>query len=114
MKVATPLKPGQGVERVNVEAGIEVLRFKTDQLVGNKSMIKKGMAYLKLLYQYPRAIKKYFGKDKIDVIIGHSLPPELGLIIPKLKRHFSAKFYLMLCEFIWQDAVALGMFSKSF
>ena len=112
VKVATPLKAGQGAERVDMESGIEVLRFKTDQLVGNKSMVKKGLAYLKLLYQYPHAIKKYFGKDKIDIIIGHSLPPELGLIIPKLKRHFSAKFYLMLCEFIWQDAVALGMFSK--
>lgn len=113
VKVATPLKNGQLGEGVRMESGVEVLRFKTDQLVGNKSMIKKGLAYLKLIYQYPRAIKKYFGKEKIDVIIGHSLPPELGLIIPTLKRHFNAKFYLMLCEFIWQDAVALGMFSKN-
>ncbi len=112
VKVATPLSGSDQPEGIRIEAGIEVLRFRTDQLTGNKSMIKKGLAYLKLLYQYPRAIKKYFGKEKIDVIIGHSLPPELGIIIPRLKRYFGAKFYLMLCEFIWQDAVALGMFSE--
>ena len=66
VKVATPLSGSDQPEGIRIEAGIEVLRFRTDQLTGNKSMIKKGLAYLKLLYQYPRAIKKYFGKEKID------------------------------------------------
>lgn len=112
VKVATPSHGKYNTDTIKIEAGVEILRFKTDKLIGNKSMIKKGLGYLKLLYQYPIAIIKHFKKEKIDIIIGHSLPPELGLIIPVLKRYFHAKFYLMLCEFIWQDAVSLGMLSK--
>lgn len=112
VKVATPAKPGQQIG-LHQEGGIDILRFKTDQLTNNTSNIKKGLAYMKLIYQYPSAIKKYYGKEKFDVIIGHSLPPEIGLIVPQLKRYYHAKFYLQLCEYIWQDSVSLGFFKKS-
>ena len=95
------------------EAGIRALRFKTNQLTANKSNIKKGLAYLKLIWQYPHNIRKYLGKEHFDYIIGHSLPPELGIIIPRLKRLFKAQFYLQLCEFLWQDSVALGFYKES-
>lgn len=110
--VAAPAKVGMKVG-LGEEAGIKTLRFKTDQLTGNKSNIKKGLAYIKLIWQYPQSIKRYLGKEHFDFIIGHSLPPELGLIIPRLKRMFNAKFYLQLCEFIWQDSVALGFYKES-
>ncbi len=112
VKVATPLT-GKGVEGVNKEAGIDVLRFKTDQLRNNTSNIQKGIAYIKLIYQFPKAIKKYFGKEKFDLIIAHSLPTEIGIIVNILKRRYKAKFYLMLCEYIWQDSVSLGFFKES-
>ena len=98
---------------LSIESGIKTVRFKTDQLIANKSNIRKGLAYLKLIWQYPHAIKKYLRREHFDYIIGHSLPPELGLVIPCLKRKFHAKFYLQLCEFIWQDSVALGFFKES-
>ena len=110
--VATPARPGMPIG-LRYEAGIKTLRIKTDQLTANKSNIQKGIAYMKLIWQYPRAIKKHLGMQKFDYIIGHSLPPELGLIIPRLKRMFNAKFYLQLCEFIWQDSVALGFYKES-
>lgn len=112
VKVATPSKKGVN-EGVQEEAGIDVLRFKTDQLTNNTSNIQKGFAYIKLIYQYPNAIKKYFGKDKFDLIIGHSLPPEMGIIVKGLKRKYQAKFYLMLCEYIWQDSVSLGFINEN-
>jgi glycosyltransferase involved in cell wall biosynthesis len=112
VKVVTPLQ-NKGVERVSKEAGIDVLRFKTDQLTNNKSNIKKGLAYIKLIYQYPKAIKRHFGKEKFDLIIAHSLPPEIGIIANILKRRYNAKFYLMLCEYIWHDSVSLGFFKES-
>lgn len=112
VKVATPLM-GKAEEGMHKEAGIEVLRFKTAQLTNNTSNIKKGLAYMKLVHQYPRIIKKYFGKEKFDVIIGHSLPPEMGIIIPQLKRYYHAKYYLQLCEYTWQDSVSLGFFKKN-
>lgn len=112
VRVVVPMNENSK-KRLNVEAGIEVLRFKTDQLVRNKSMIQKGIAYLKLVYQYPNAVLKYYNNEKFDLIIAHSLPPEMGLIVKYLKKKFKSRFYLMLCEYIWQDSVNLGFFKKN-
>lgn len=112
VKVATPSKKGID-EGVNQEAGVDVLRFKTDQLINNTSNIKKGIAYIKLAYQFPNAIKKYYDKEKFDLIIAHSLPTEIGIIAKVLKKRYGAKFYLMLCEYIWQDSVSLYFFKES-
>lgn len=111
VKVATPSKKGidEGVQK---EAGIDVLRFKTSQLTNNTSNIQKGIAYMKLAYQYPKAIKKYYGKENFDLIIGHSLPTEIGVIINVLKKRYNAQFYLILNEYIWQDSVSLGFFKE--
>lgn len=112
VRVATPLNTDEE-EGVKNEAGIKVLRFKTDQLTRNASNIQKGLAYIKFIFQSRRAIKKYFGKEKFDLIIAHSLPPEMGLVVKSLKKRYQAKFYLMLCEYIWQDSVSLGFFTKN-
>lgn len=111
VKVATPLNKGS-VTGVNKEAGVDVLRFKTDQLTNNKSNLQKGIAYIKLIYQYNKAIKHYYGKEKFDLIIAHSLPAEIGIIVKLLKKKFKSKFYLILNEYIWQDSVSLGFFKK--
>lgn len=112
VKVVTPSKKGveEGVQK---EAGVDVLRFKTDQLTNNTSNIQKGIAYIKLIYQFPNAIKKHFGNEQFELIIAHSLPPEMGVVVRKLKKRYNAKFYLMLCEYIWQDSVSLGFFKEN-
>lgn len=112
VKVATPSRKGVD-EGVQQEVGIDVLRFQTDQLTNNTSNIQKGIAYIKLIYQFPNAIQKHFGKEKFDLIIAHSLPPEMGVVVRKLKKQYNAKFYLMLCEYIWQDSVSLGFFKEN-
>ncbi len=111
IKVATPMVKGSH-EGVNKEAGIDVLRFKTDQLMNNTSNIQKGIAYIKLIHQFNKAIKNYYGNERFDLIIAHSLPAEIGIIVKFLKRKFKAEFYLMLCEYIWQDSVSLGFFNE--
>jgi len=111
VKVAVPMNKWS-TEGVNKEAGIDVLRFKTDQLTNNTSNIKKGIAYIKLIYQFTGSIKKYYANEKFDLIIAHSLPPEIGIIVRLLKRKYRAKFYLMLCDYIWQDSVSLGFFRE--
>ena len=111
VKVATPMINGS-YEGVNKEAGIDVLRFKTDQLMNNTSNIQKGIAYIKLIHQFNKAIKNYYGNERFDLIIAHSLPAEIGIIVKFLKRKFKAEFYLMLCEYIWQDSVSLGFFNE--
>ena len=56
VKVAVP--SNDGANGVREEDGIEVLRFKTDQLTRNVSNIKKGLAYIKFTYQSLNVIKK--------------------------------------------------------
>lgn len=112
VKVATPSNKS-GEYGIVKESGIDVLRFKTDQLTRNTSNIKKGIAYIKYTFQCLSAINREFNNEKFDLIISHSLPPEIYFVISRLKKKYNAKFYLMLCEYIWQDSVSLGFFKKS-
>lgn len=111
VKVVTPVR-GNLTAGLNKEAGIDVLRFRTDPLTNNTSNIQKGIAYLKLIYQFPKAIFKHFWKERFDLIIGHSLPAEIGVIVKILKLKYHSLYYLMLCEYVWQDSVSLGYFSE--
>lgn len=112
VKVAVPMNK-DSVEGINIESGIEVLRFKTDQLARNKSNIQKGIAFIKFIFQSLHAIKKHFRRQNFDLIIAHSFPPEMSIVVKSLKRKYKAKFYLMLCEYVWQDSVSLGFFKEN-
>ncbi len=109
--VVVPMHKGM-IEGLNKEEGIDVIRFKTDQLTLNKSNLKKGLAYLKFPFQCLSAINRYFKKERIDLIFTHSLPPEMSFVVQKLKWKYKAKHYLYMCEYIWQDAVSLGFFTE--
>ncbi len=95
------------------ENGIDVLRICSNEFTGVTSNIKKAVAYQDYVLKQRYFVKKYWGKKKIDVIISHSLPPELGYIVNGLKRHFKCKFFLEVSDFTWQDAVAYGYFKKN-
>lgn len=98
---------------VVVENGIPVLRIKSHDFTGVSSNVKKALAYQEYVLKQRYYTKKFFKEEKIDLIISHSLPPELGYIVGNLKRHFKCPFYLIQTDFIWQDAVAFGYFGKN-
>ncbi len=98
--------------KLSVENDIKVIRVKTGKFSG-VSNIKKGFAYQKLVFQYIKAVRKFYRDIKIDFILSHSLPPELGIIIKFIKRYYSCPFYLMQTDYTWQDAVGFGIFKKS-
>jgi glycosyltransferase involved in cell wall biosynthesis len=106
---------GKGIDqtRVELEADIPVLRIKCPDFTGVASNIKKALAYQQYVLKQRYYVKKFWGKEKIDVIISHSLPPELGYIVKGLKRYFKCKFFLEVPDFTWQDAVAYGYFKKN-
>lgn len=95
------------------EAGIPVLRIGGPEFTAVSNNVKKALAYQKYILKQRYYVKKYWGKEKIDLIISHSLPPELAYIVGGLKRHFKCPFYLIQSDYTWQDAVAYGMFSKN-
>lgn len=98
---------------VVIENGIKVLRVKSHQFTRVSNPIKKALAYQEYVIKQRHLVIKHFGKEKIDVIFSHSLPPELAWVVGGIKRHFGCKFYLLQTDFTWQDAVAFGYFGKN-
>lgn len=96
-----------------VEDGISVLRIKGPEFTGVSNNIKKALAYQQYIIKQRHYVLKYWGKEKIDIIISHSLPPELAYVVGGLKCHYGCKFYLLQTDYTWQDAVAYGFFKKN-
>lgn len=105
---------GQGIEKtcVRQENGIDVLRIKCNDFTGVSNNVKKALAYQEYAIKQRYYTKKFFKNEKFDLIVSHSLPPELAYIAGGLKSYFKCPFYLIQTDFIWQDAVAFGYFSE--
>lgn len=97
---------------VRQENGIDVLRIKCNDFTGVSSNVKKALAYQEYAIKQRYYTKKSFKNEKFDLIVSHSLPPELAYIVGGLKSYFKCPFYLIQTDFIWQDAVAFGYFSE--
>lgn len=95
------------------ENGIKVLRIVSRPFTGVANPVKKALAYQEYVVKQRYLIKKYFGTEKVDLVISHSLPPELAWVISGVKKYFKCPFYLLQTDFIWQDAVAFGYFRKN-
>lgn len=104
---------GQSIERtcVQKENGIDVLRIKSHDFTGVSSNVKKALAYQEYAIKQRYYTKKYFKNESFDLIISHSLPPELAYIVGGLKSYFKCPFYLIQSDYTWQDAVGFGYFS---
>lgn len=97
--------------KISTVNGIRYISVKTDKFTG-VSNVKKGVAYLKIIFQFTYNICYYFSKVKFDCIISHSLPPEIGVISKILKYKYACPYYLIQADYTWQDAVSLGFFRE--
>ena len=73
---------------VSNENGVRVLRIparKTTQLSG----VKKALNYQHIAMQFAFLVPKYFKGEKFEVIISHTLPPEIGFASWWLKKKVS-------------------------
>lgn len=106
---------GKNLEKtiLTVEAGIPVLRIQSHDFTGVSNNVKKALGYIEYSIKQVYYTEKYFKNKKFDIIISHALPPELGYIVPNLKRRFKCPFYLIQTEFTWQDAIVYGYFKKN-
>jgi len=99
--------------KIIIEDDIPVLRIKSHNFIGVKNNVKKALAYQEYSIKQAYYTYHYFKDENIDLIIIHSLPPEISLIVWPLKRRNKCPVFLIQTDYTWQDAVAFGFFSKN-
>ena len=89
--------------------GITVLRISTGNITGNIGIFEKGISTLTIDLKFKKAIKKYYGDIKFDLILYPTPPITLVNTIKFVKKKTKAKTYLLLKDIFPQNAVDLGM-----
>lgn len=96
---------------VSFEDNIEVVRVRTGNVVGNVSLIKKGISTLMVDNNFLSVIKKTLSCKGFDLILCSTPPITLVKTIKYLKDKNKCPVYLMLKDIFPQNAVDLGMMS---
>lgn len=83
--------------------------------VTKTNVVEKGVGQLMLESQFKQALKKYFGGVKFDVILYSTPPITFNNVIKYAKKASGGKAmtYLLLKDIFPQNAVDMGMLSKS-
>ena len=99
--------------RLYETGGVHILGVRTLNLQKTNA-IEKGIGQVLVESQFKRAIKKHLGKVRVDLILYSTPPITFPKVIQYLKKSNSqAKTYLLLKDIFPQNAVDLGMMSKS-
>lgn len=99
--------------QVRVQDGVHLLGVKTLN-VTKTNVIEKGIGQVSIEFLYKRAIKKYFAGVSFDLILYSTPPITFPKVIEYAKRaNPSAKTYLLLKDIFPQNAVDMGMLSKT-
>ena len=77
------------------------------------NIIEKGISTFLIEHQYINAIKKYFSGIKFDLVLYSTPPITFCKAVEFVKKRDSAKTYLMLKDIFPQNAVDLGIISKT-
>lgn len=93
--------------------GIRMLHVRTGNVTGMVSLIEKGLAQLSIEPIFIKAIKKYYSNVKFDLVMYSTPPITFCNAIEYVKRRDNAKTYLLLKDIFPQNAVDIGMMSKS-
>ena len=95
------------------EDGSQILGVRTLNLQ-KTSIIEKGIGQVLVELQFKKAIKRYLGQVNFDLILYSTPPITFQKVIEYLKSaNPSAQTYLLLKDIFPQNAVDLGMMSKS-
>lgn len=93
--------------------GINVLRAKTGDFFDTVGRFQKGLTILKMPFQLLKAIRKYYPRKNIDVIIAYSPVMSDPFLVSQLKKGHGAKVLLMQWDIFPQNAIDLGLMKNS-
>lgn len=77
------------------------------------NLIEKAISTMLVQVNYEKAIKKYLGNQRFDLILYSTPPITLANLIIKLKKGYNAKTYLLLKDIFPQNAVDMEMIKKN-
>lgn len=89
-----------------------ILRVKTGKIT-KTNILEKGINTVLLEGRYIRAIDKHFGNVKFDLVLYPTPPITFLKVVEHIKKRDGAASYLMLKDIFPQNAVDIGMMSKS-
>lgn len=93
--------------------GVHILGVKTLN-VTKTNVVEKGIGQLLLENQFKKALKKYFGNIKFDIILYSTPPITFTKVIKYAKKvNPNAMTYLLLKDIFPQNAVDIGLLSKT-
>lgn len=102
---------GQKTHLIEID-GVKILKVKTLN-IQKTNVVEKGIGTLLIESQYKRAIKKYLGDVKFDLITYSTPPITFTNVVKYLKKNNpSAISYLQLKDIFPQNAVDIGMFDE--
>ena len=112
--IVSPTERRDGLKTsVIEEKGVKILSVRTLN-VQKTNIIEKGIGQVSIEFLYKRAIKEYFRGVNFDLIIYSTPPITFSKVIESTKKtNPSAKTYLLLKDIFPQNAVDMGMLSKS-
>lgn len=111
--IVTPRQKSIGIKTARTDYPTHTILTVQIGNTAGVSLIEKGISTVTLSGRYYRAVRKYLGKEKFDLILYSTPPITLADPVRKLKKLFGCPTYLMLKDIFPQNAVDLGMFSKS-
>ena len=99
--------------RLYETGGVRILGVRTLNLQ-KTNVVEKGIGQMLVETQFKKAIQKHLGNIKVDLILYSTPPITFPQVIQYLKQsNPQAKTYLLLKDIFPQNAVDLGMMSKS-
>lgn len=111
--VVTPVERRVG-KSTEMSAGdyYHLLSVKTGN-IQKTNIIEKGISTVLLETQFITAIKKYLSDVKFDLVIYSTPPITLAGVVDFIKKRDHARTYLLLKDIFPQNAVDIGMMSKT-
>lgn len=110
----SPYEKRTGLQTTDEEKnGVHMLHVRTGNVTGMVNLIEKGIAQLTLELIFIKAIKQYYTNIKFDLIMYSTPPITFCNAIEYVKKRDGAASYLLLKDIFPQNAVDIGMMSKS-
>lgn len=107
----TERREGKETQLIEEENSV-ILKVKTGN-IQKTNIIEKGISTVMIETQFLRAINKYFSNVKFDLVLYPTPPITFVKVVKYVKKRDGANTYLLLKDIFPQNAVDIGIMSKT-